>query len=777
MSEVQQVPLHAAARERYLNYAMSVITARALPDVRDGLKPVQRRILYTMYHELSLHPTGRYRKSAAVVGEVMGKYHPHGDQSIYDALVRMAQWFSLRDPLVDPQGNFGSLDGDPPAAMRYTECKLSAIAEELLQELDKDTVDVRPTYDGQREEPVVLPAQFPQLLVNGVEGIAVGLATRIPPHNLGEVIDGAVALIDGVASSVSDLLAIIPGPDFPTGGRILTDRHEMLKIYEEGHGSIRVQGETTVETEGRRTRLIITSLPYGTNKSKLIERIGADVEEKRLPQVVDVRDESTDDVRIVLELKAGVDPDAVVAWLYKRTPLESTFPVSMTALVPVEGALPAPVRLDLKAALDHWLDFRYATIRRRYEYDLALLRKRIHMLEGFAIVLVDIDELVRLIRSSDGKKDAARLLMARWPLDEVQTDAILEMQLYKLSRLEIQIILDELDEKRAEASGIVELLSSEARLWGQVRHELLRLKGEYATPRRTMLSAGAVHVPTFNEEAYRIHEDTWLVVTREGWVKRQSSFTDVSKIRTRENDSIGWLLKAGTTTAVTFFGSDGTAWTTKVGEVPATTGYGVPLSKLFVVGDGVGLVGVALHDPSEWASRPADPAPNPEDPPAPHLVGLTRHGRIVRLAFEAFAEPSTRTGRRYARVDDADGVLSVEISLGGEIVSVASKEGNVLLFPVKEANVLRGAGKGTTAITLKESDEVVAWCLADTEAQGVRVTASTGRTIDVTVAELDLGHRAGRGRSLFRRAEITGWERTPVIRLGDRQPASDGGEE
>ncbi|MFM2162326.1 MAG: hypothetical protein RLZZ383_1838, partial [Pseudomonadota bacterium] len=287
MTDILPVPLHEAARERYLNYAMSVITSRALPDVRDGLKPVQRRILYTMFAELSLHPSSRYRKSAAVVGDVMGKFHPHGDQSIYDALVRMAQPFSLLAPLVDPQGNFGSLDGDPPAAMRYTECRLTPIAEELLQEIKKSTVDFRPTYDGQRDEPVVLPAQFPQLLVNGCEGIAVGLATRIPPHNLGEVLDACIAVIDGVATTNAELVRIVRGPDFPTGGRILNDAAELLEIYEKGHGSVRLQGTWEVETEGRRTRVVVTSIPYAQNKAKIVERIGLAVEERKLPQVVD----------------------------------------------------------------------------------------------------------------------------------------------------------------------------------------------------------------------------------------------------------------------------------------------------------------------------------------------------------------------------------------------------------------------------------------------------------------------------------------------------------
>ncbi len=349
MQVVEPVQLHVAARERYLSYAMSVITSRALPDVRDGLKPVQRRILYTMFNELSLHPSGRYRKCAAVVGEVMGKFHPHGDQSIYDALVRMAQDFSLRSTLVDGQGNFGSIDGDKAAAMRYTECRLRPLAEELLTEIKKKTVDFRPNYDGQRFEPIVLPAQFPQLLVNGCEGIAVGMATRVPPHNLGEVIDACLALIDKPSLSVADLIQFIPGPDFPTGGRILSSGPELLDIYETGRGSLKVRAEYTIETAERRKIIVINSVPYGQNKSKLLEKVGELVGSRKLPLIVGVRDESTDDIRIVLELKRGASPEKAMAFLYKHTNLQGTWPVNLTVLVPTPGEsdMATPDRLDL----------------------------------------------------------------------------------------------------------------------------------------------------------------------------------------------------------------------------------------------------------------------------------------------------------------------------------------------------------------------------------------------------------------------------------------------
>lgn len=774
MIEVQSVSLDDAARERYLSYAMSVITSRALPDVRDGLKPVQRRILYTMFHELSLHPSNRYRKSAAVVGEVMGKYHPHGDQSIYDAMVRMAQDFSLRNTLVDPQGNFGSVDGDPPAAMRYTECKLTPLAEELLHEIKKRTVDYRPTYDGQRNEPIVLPAQFPQLLVNGVEGIAVGMATRIPPHNLGEVIDACVALIDGEASDVNGLLDHIKGPDFPTAGRILNDRASLCEIYETGQGSIRVRGEWTTEKEARRTLIVIHSIPFAQNKAKLVERIGQDVMARKLPQVVDVRDESTDVVRIVLELKQGASPEAVMAYLYKRTPLEGTFPVNMNALVPTERPdIATPQRLDLHTMLTMWLDFRYDTIRRRFTYDLEQLEARIHILEGFAIVFADLDEVIRLIRASDGRKDAARKLMDAFDLSEIQTDAILDLRLYKLARLEIALILDELEEKRAEAAEIRKILASESRMWMRVRSELLELRKLYADERRTAVGEPVVEL-SFDESDYIVREETFAVITRDGWVKRQSSFTAVDRIRVRDNDEIGWLIRTDTGKNLTFFTSDGVALTMRVDDIPSTTGHGKPLQTFFGMEDGAKIVSVIPHDVAAWRDLPVDPDHPADDPPPPHVVSMTRGGRIQRLPLELYAEPSNRNGRNWVRVDGDDEVLAAWISMGGELACVASKDGNVLVFPVREANVLKAAGKGTTGIKLKKGDEVMAFELARDVAGGPKVITSNGRDFVANGRKFDVGTRAARGRQVIRRGGLSEWVREPYLLLGAR---SSGGEE
>ncbi len=750
MSEVSTVSLHEAARERYLSYALSVITARALPDVRDGLKPVQRRILFTMYHELSLHPGGRYRKCAAVVGDVMGKYHPHGDQSIYDALVRMAQDFSLRATLVDPQGNFGSLDGDPPAAMRYTECKLRPLAEELLSEIDRETVDFRPTYDGQRQEPVVLPAPFPQLIVNGVEGIAVGLSTRIPPHNLGEIIAACIAMIDGDATDVEGLLRHVKGPDFPTGGRIINEPGTLKELYETGHGSVRIQATWTTEKDGRRELVVITSVPYGQNKSKLVEKIGEDVATKRLPLVVDVRDESTDVVRVVLELRPGAKPEQVMAWLYKRTGLETSFPAQFNALVPSEtGGLPQPVRLDLYAMLDHWLTFRVDTVRRRYLYDLRRLEERIHILEGFAIIFADLDEVIAIIRASESKKDAAQKLMVRFHLSELQVEAILETKLYKIARMEIAAILDELTEKRAAAAEIRAILGSEARLTAQVRTELVELSAVYATPRLTLIGEAPV-VLDFDETAYIVKEETFVVVSREGWIKRQGSITSVDKVRVRDGDEVGWIIQTDTGSTLSLFVSDGAVYTMRVDDVPSTTGHGKPLSAFFVVSDGATLVGVVPHDPRRHKQLLPPATPVPDDPPGPYVIAATRGGRVLRLVLDSYAEPSNRNGRMFARLETGDGVLAAHVCGGGEAALFASRNTHVLAFPTAEANLLKAAGKGVTGIKLAGSDEVVVFAVARAKGDGPEITLSTGRNFQVTLSAA-AGPRAGKGRQLLKR--------------------------
>jgi DNA gyrase subunit A len=774
-SPVEQVPLHEATAERYLSYALSVITSRALPDVRDGLKPVQRRILYTMYVDMNLVPNGRYSKCAAVVGEVMGKYHPHGDSSIYEALVRMAQDFSLLAPLVDGQGNFGSLDGDPPAAHRYTECKLRPMALELLTEIKKRTVDYRPNYDGQRVEPIVLPAQFPQLLVNGCEGIAVGMATRVPPHNLAEIVDAAVALIDDRELPVAALLQYVRGPDFPTGGHLLATEAELRGVYETGQGTLKLRGTYETDKEGRKKQLVVTSIPYGTNKSRIVEEMGEHVRLKKLPQVLDVRDESTDVVRIVLELKQDASPEQVMAYLFKHTQLQSTWPVNLTALVPTrteDGSpgVPTPARLDLRAILLHWLDFRFETVRRRYQFDLEELRRRIHVLEAFERIFDALDEAIAIIRESEGKTDAAERLMQRFDLSDLQVDAILELRLYKLARLEILRIREELTECRQQAARIEKLLSSDKRLWGEVRKELVELRKVHDAPRRTAVGVPKVDV-SYDEDAYIVKEDAWVVVTREGWVKRQSTVSDLAKVRVRDGDEVGWLVKAHTRSTLTFFTNHGSAYVLRVGDVEQTTGYGAPLQAHFSFGDGERVVGVISHDARH---RPLVQESLPlasDEPPPPWAVAVTLRGRVLRFPTRPHEEPSTRAGRRYARLDDGDVVFGVWPMRGdGDRVCVASRGGRASVFAASDVTVLRAAGKGVTGLKLKPGDEIMCFELAAGPMDGPVVVTSFGRELEIRERKFGLSARGSRGKVVLVRGAIDVWRRAPVVWSGE-EPA------
>ena len=463
---IEPISLSEAAQDRYLNYSLSVITSRALPDVRDGLKPVQRRILYAMDQQ-GLNFNAKHRKCATVVGDVMGKYHPHGDMAIYDALVRMAQPFSLRMPLIDGSGNFGSIDGDNAAAMRYTECRMSALANEVLTDLGANIVPFKPNYDGSHREPVVLPTRVPNMLVNGATGIAVGMATNIPPHNLGEVCRALLKLLNDPEIKDYQLVAndAVQGPDFPTGGQVINTKEELREIYRTGQGSLKVRGTTKSGGDAKGGKLLhITEIPYGVNKSVLVERIAEIVVSGKMPLIEDVRDVSTEEIRIDLHLRKDADEAKVLAYLYKNTQLQTNFAVNITCLVPTENPeVGAPQRLGLKEALWHFLHFRLEVVTNRLQQELDNLLRRMHILEGFMIVFDALDEIIRIIRKSEGKADAADKIMKRFPaakggLDEEQTDAILELKLYRLARLEINLIQEELDEKRKRAAQIQKLL-------------------------------------------------------------------------------------------------------------------------------------------------------------------------------------------------------------------------------------------------------------------------------------------------------------------------------
>jgi DNA gyrase subunit A len=750
---IQPASITQETRHRYLNYALSVIISRALPDVRDGLKPVQRRILYTMYHDLHLHAEGRARKCAKICGDVTGNYHPHGPLAAYEALVRLAQNFMMRLPLVDGQGNFGSVDGDPPAADRYTEAKLTHAADWLMAELRQHTVDMRPNYENTCQEPVVLPAQFPNLLVNGTAGIAVGMATNIPPHNLGEIVKACVLLIEDPQATTAELLNRIKGPDFPLGGKVVTDRTTLRKIYEEGTGSIKVQGEWKLEENGKRSQIIITSIPYGVNKGLLESAIGEIIAERKLPQLTGLTNETNEKegIRIALDLKPGADPNVVMAYLYKHTALQESFPYNLTCLVPGSDDKLRPERLGLKAILRHFLDFRFATVRRRFEYELEQLRRRIHILEGFRIIFNALDKAIRLIRESNGKADAAEKLIKAFKLDDVQANAILEAQLYRIAQLEIQKILDELRDKTAEAHRIEGILRSDKKLWGIVKEELEEVGEKFGDRRRTRM-ASAEDAVEFDPEAYIVRENTNVVLTRDGWVKRVVRLASVEGTRVREGDEVIAVVPGSTLDHVIFCADDGTAYTMRINEVPASSGYGEPVAKFFRLGDQVRIIGAITTD--ERFTGPDQPPTNGEAP-GPYLLVVTAQGQTLRTPLAPFRVASNKLGRRFVRLGEGDRVVMATVLRGDEeTIYLASASGHVIHFVLEEINILSGAGKGVMGIKLADDDVCLGGALMSGRFDKMVLETSGGKTMEFGRGKYDVTSRGGKGFEAVKRASF-----------------------
>ncbi len=775
---ILDVPFHEAARRRYLNYALSVITSRALPDVRDGLKPVQRRILYTMHHDLRLHPNAKPIKCAGVVGDVLGRYHPHGDTAVYDALVRMAQSWSLRYPLIEGHGNFGSMDGDPPAAYRYTEARLRPITSELLDDLGKETVEFRDNYDGNHREPCVLPARLPQLLINGTTGIAVGMATSIPPHNLREVADACVALIENRNITTAGLMKHLKGPDFPVGGLILNSRSDLRKIYEEGQGSIRMRGEYAVEGGNRGTpRIIIKSIPYLTETDKLVQRIAELIVSRKVPQMIDVRNESTekDGLRIVIELRRDSNPDLVMAYLYKNTPLQSTFGFNLNCLVPAgrsaeipsrgrrnqeefgEVAL-APNRLNLKSMLLHFIDFRFEVVERRFRHELRLLRERIHVLEGFRKIFDALDEAVRIIRKSDGKKEAAEKLMKRYKLDAVQADAILELKLYRLARLEIQAILDELREKRRSAREIEGILDSKRRIWSVVKQEIKAAGEKFSDSRRTRIGGHGEVEAEYDEEAFIADEDATVLLSRDGWVRRVQRVTDLSKVRLRQDDELLSIVGGNTRSSVIFFSNFGVAYTVRINDIPPSPrGFGDPVQRLFKYRDGERTIAAVSLDPRALGGDPAvigKPNDKPGTIPKLHALAISSSGYGIRFGLLPFAEASTRAGRRFARVREGEEITEVMLVSGGEVVVTATRGGRALLCKVDEINFLGGPGRGVQVLKVAKNDRVLGFMVSRSESDGLTVVRDNGKKIPIRPRNYRITSRAGKGFEVIKRGRL-----------------------
>ncbi len=771
-ASVEDKPLAEEAQRRYLHYALSVITARALPDVRDGLKPVQRRILYAM-RVLGLRPDAKYVKSARVVGDVLGKFHPHGDSSVYEAMVRLAQPFTMRVPLVDGRGNFGSADGDTAAAYRYTEAKLLPMAMELLAELDQETVNWRPTFDNTNKEPAVLPARFPHLLVNGSQGIAVGMATSIPPHNLGEVIDACVAMIDEPDVPTARLLKHVKGPDFPTGGQILSTRAELQTVYETGQGSVKLRGEwKTEELRKGGQQLVVTSIPYGVDRRVIVEKIAEVILSKKLPVLLDVRDESTTETRLVLELRKDAEPALVMAYLFKHTPLLVNVQVNLTCLVPTENPdVPSPQRLDLRAMVRYFLDFRFDVVTRRLRFDLTAVERRIHVLEALATIFDALDETIRIIRKSEGKRDAAEKLMKRFGLDAEQVDAILELRLYRLAQLEINLIREELTEKQREQTRLGALLNSEDARWKLIRAEMLELKTSCADRRRSRIG-GATDEPTYDAEAFIVDEDATVVLTQQGWIKRQREVKDVNATRTREGDAVLEVVAGSTRASVAFFSNKGTCYVARIVDVPATTGYGEPVSKLFKLDDGERILSMLTFDP-RFREVPEETAG--ADPEPPYALVVTKGGMTSRFSLRAHREPSTRAGRKFARLGDAakggDEVLLVAPIEDGQYIAVATVKGHALVVDQGEIPLLSGPGKGVMLVKLHEGDAVLGAQVLTGSHDSLVVEKEGGTRFELTIRKYR-GTRAGHGAELFKRGVL---ERVvlPEITLPGTVPAPE----
>ncbi len=752
-NDPEAVALHEAAQTRYLNYALSVITSRALPDVRDGLKPVQRRILYTMWQQ-NLTADTKHRKCAKVVGDVMGNYHPHGDAALYETLVRMAQSFSLRYPLIDGSGNFGSLDGDSAAAMRYTECRLARLSDELLMEIDQTTVPFRPNYDGTRTEPVVLPSRIPNLLINGATGIAVGMATNIPPHNLNEICTALIKLLGNADLTSVQLCRYVKGPDFPTGGQMLNSPEELKEIYKTGSGAIRLRAtwEEGPVSRGGKT-IYITSIPYTVNKSTLVERIADVALSRKLPPLVDVKDLSTDDVRIALELKKDTDEKMVMAYLFKHTPLQTSFIVNLTCLIPTENPeVGRPERLDLHAMLWHFLHFRLDVVTKRLEHELASIKKRVHILEGFEKVFDALDEILKIVRKSEGKADAAQQIIKRFSLDAEQTDAILELKIYRLARLEILLIRKELEERRRRVRQINTLLKDEESRWDIVRVEIEEIQKKYGDARRTSIASDEGEAE-YTAEDFIVEEDNVVLVSRDGWVKRQKEVKDITSTRVREGDTVMAVLPGSTRSSVVFFSNFGVAYSSRIADIPASTGYGEPIQRFFKLKDGEKIVGALSLDPRVIGNITAR---KEGEVPDVHAVGVTSDGYSMRFGLESFVEPSTRSGRRFGKAADGAEFVGVAKVTGDEILIAATREARAMLTRVDEVNYLSGPGRGVILIKLSsDTDRVLGFIASTGDRDLMTVETSRGAEQTISTTKYEVTGRGGKGRELLQRGQFT----------------------
>ncbi|WP_457555649.1 DNA gyrase subunit A [Candidatus Pyrohabitans sp.] len=727
--KVVPVAIEEEMKRSYIDYAMSVIVGRALPDVRDGLKPVHRRILYAMY-ELGLFHNRPYKKSARIVGEVLGKYHPHGDSAVYDALVRMVQDFSLRYPLIDGQGNFGSIDGDAPAAMRYTEARLAEIAEEMLADIDKDTVDFVPNFDESLREPSVLPAKLPNLLVNGSSGIAVGMATNIPPHNLCEVCDAIALLIDNPDASLEELMQVIKGPDFPTGAFIL-GREGIIKAYSTGRGTLRLRGRTHVEREKRRKRIIITEIPYMVNKAKLIESIADLVRNKKIEGISDIRDESDrEGMRIVLELRRNASAKVILNQLYKNTQLETTF--GIINLVLVDGE---PRVLNLRDTILEFIKHRKQVVTRRTRFELEKAEKRAHILEGLLIALKNIDAVIKLIRGSPGVAEAKAKLMERFSLSEVQAQAILDMRLQKLAKLEREKLAEEHRRLLKEIERLRSLLASEKRILQVVKRETLELKKKYGDERRTEIVANAREISL---EDLIAREEMVVTITQGGYIKRLPVSTYRQQRRggrgivgvEAKEDQVKDIYVASTHDYMLFFSNRGKVYWRKVYEIPTAGRYSRGKAMVNLIEEAAEERITATLAVSDFSEER-------------YVFFATKLGRVKKTPLSAFGNPR-KGGILAISLDEGDELVEVELTDGRQEVLLATRYGKAIRFSEQEVRPMGRAAKGVTGITLRRKDEVVG---VEVVKPGTTILAVTenGYGKRTPIEEYPLQRRGGKG--------------------------------
>jgi DNA gyrase subunit A len=760
MNNEKESDLQLELENRFLTYALSTIVSRSLPDVRDGLKPIHRRILFAM-ESIGLNAAAKPVKSAKIIGEVLGKYHPHGDASTYESMVRMAQDFSMRYPLVDGKGNFGSIDGDAPAAYRYTEGKLTLITSYILNDLKKNTVEFRANYDNTLKEPVVLPSRVPNLLINGSSGIAVGMACSFPSHNLSEVMAALITMIKDPDATVTQLMKHIKGPDFSGGGIILNSKAEIRSAYEQGLGAVKIRGEWKIEQLPRgKQQIIIYSIPYGVNKARLIEKIAEIIIAKKLPPLIDVRDESDEKMRVVLELKSGTNTEKIMTYLLRHTELENNFQLNFNCL----KSTGEPARLSLKEICRNFLDFRKEVVTRRLEYELAILIKRLHILDGFVTIFSQLDKALKTIRSSKSKQEAHDQLKKGFKLDDEQVSAVLEIPLYRLVAMEVEKILAEQKEKSKEKKQIQAILSSDKKIWNVVQKEIHEIDEKFGDKRRTKIKT--IELVEYNAEDFIEHEDVYLVLSKNGWLRKFKTVVEPSTLKHKENDSLLAAVKANTREFVAFFTSRGMVYIFKLYNLPYTrTGFGEPVQNLFKFADGEKVISILSLDPAELAagqifstgdssnksSRQTRLSFASENKGGLEGIIIGSSGYGFRFPLSNLIE-TTRSGRKLMTLKSDDKIVGFSLVTGDHLF-MASVSGKGIVISIEQVSVLVGAGMGSRLMKVTNSS-LAGFKITNKNGHST-ITLEDGKTKKINIKDIRVTNRGGQGIIISKRKKIT----------------------